>query len=229
VEAIPWFSNIKFYYRAYNRGMYADGSYNSMMKDMDGHIPLPLITFTFTALRHARLDWQKNKGVPPKASHSKLKADRLNRSNYFNHKNDGGKIASCCTVRGRKFLTLPGVADTYTFLMNTWNTLPDCYQQRVYNNTLSTVNGQIQQAENPTAAVVISVEAACVHNGIVLDYLVCEVALVEPEIGSTDLNIPIDHDCTDQEFHFGMPEGSGDYEDEGDECDDRDAIPTASL
>jgi hypothetical protein len=32
----------------------------------------------------------------------------------------------------------------------------------------------------------------------------------------------------DDELHFGMQRGSGDYEDDGDESDDRDAIPTAS-
>ena len=54
------------------------------------------------------------------------------------------------------------------------------------------------------------------------------MALEEPEIGSTDPNIPIDNNCTDDELDFGMPGGSGDQEDEGDECDDCDAIPTAS-
>jgi len=196
-----------------------------MIDDKDGHIPSPLIMFTCTALRHALLEWQKNKGVHPKASKSKLKADRPDRSNYFNCKNDGGKIVSCCAVTCRKLLTSPGVADTYTFLMNTWNTLPESYQQRVYNNTLATVKRQIQQAENPTPAVVISVEAARVDNAILLDYLTSEVALEEPEIGSTDSNIPIDNNCTDDELHFGMPGGSGDFEDEGDESD---AIPTAS-
>jgi hypothetical protein len=199
-----------------------------MINDKDSHIPSPLIMFTCTALRHALLEWQKNKGVHPKASKSKLKGDRPDRSKYFNHKNDGGKIASCCAVTGRKLLTSPGVADTYTFLMNTWNTLLESYQQRVYNNTLATVKRQIQQAEKPTPAVVISVEAARVDNAILLDYLASEVALEEPEIGSTGPNIPIDINCTDDELHFGMPGGSGDYEDEGDESDDRDPIPTAS-
>jgi len=77
-------------------------------------------------------------------------------------------------------------------------------------------------------AVVISVEAAGVDNTILLDYLASEAALEEPEVGSIDPNIPIDDNCTDDELHFGMPGGSGDYEDEGDESDDRDAIPTAS-
>jgi len=104
--------------------MYANGFYNSMLNDKDDHIPSPLIMFTCTVLRHALLEWQKNKGVNPKASKSKLKADRPDCSIYFNHKNDGGKITSCCAVTGRKLLTSPGVADTYTFLMNSWNTQP---------------------------------------------------------------------------------------------------------
>jgi hypothetical protein len=76
--------------------------------------------------------------------------------------------------------------------------------------------------------VVISVEPARVDNAILLSYLASEVALEEPEIGSTDPNIPIDNNCMDDELHFGMPGGSGDYKDEGDESDDRNAIPTAS-
>jgi hypothetical protein len=98
----------------------------------------------------------------------------------------------------------------------------------VYNNTLATVKRQIQQAENPTPAMVISVEAARVYNAIHLDYLASKVALQEPEIGRTDPNIPINNNCTDDELHFGMLGGSGDYEDEGDESDYRDAIPSAS-
>jgi hypothetical protein len=54
------------------------------------------------------------------------------------------------------------------------------------------------------------------------------VAFKKPEIGSTDPNIPIDNNCTDDEHHFGMPWGSGNYEDEGDESDEHDAIRTAS-
>jgi hypothetical protein len=72
-------------------------------------------------------------------------------------------------------------------------------------------------------------EAARVDNAILLVYLASKVALEEPEIGITDPNIPIDNNCRDDEFHFGMPGGSGDYEDEGDESDNRDAIPTAIL
>jgi hypothetical protein len=69
---------------------------------------------------------------------------------------------------GRKLLTSPGVADTYSYLMNTWNTLPESYQQRLYNITLATVKCQIQQAENPVPAVVIGVDAARVDNAILL-------------------------------------------------------------
>jgi len=208
-EAILRFIYIKFYHRANNRGKYADGFHNSMIDDKDGHLPSPLIMFTCTALRHALLEWQKNKGFHPKASKSKLKADRPDRSNYFNYKNDGGMNASCCAAMGRKFLTSPGIADRYAFLMNTWNTLPESYQQRVYNNTLATVKRQIQQAENPTPAMVLSVEAACVDNAILLDYLTSKVALEEPEIGSTDPNIPINNNCTDDDLHIGMPGGRG--------------------
>jgi hypothetical protein len=96
----------------------------------------------------------------------------------------------------------------------------------VYNNTLATVKRQIQQAENPTAAVVISTEAVRVDNAILLDYLTStEVAIEKRETGITDANIPTDNNCTDDELHFGMPGGSGDFEDDGDECD---AIATAS-
>jgi len=184
--------------------------------------------FTCTALRHALLEWQKTKGVLLKASKSKLKADRPVRTNYFNYKDNGGKNASCCAATGRKLLTSPGVADTYTFLMNTWNTLLVSYQQRVYNNTLAPVKHQIQQAENLMPVMVITVEAANVDNAILLDYLNSEVALEESVIGSTDPNIPKDNNCTDDELHFWMPGGRWDYEDEGDESDMRNAIPPAS-
>jgi hypothetical protein len=110
--------------------------------------------------------------------------------------------------------------------MDTWNTLPESYQQRVYNNPLATVKCQIQQAENPMPAMVISMEAAAhVDNAIPLDHSTSEVALNELEIGSTDLNIPIDTNCTYDELHFVMPGGSADFDDQGDESD---AIPTAS-
>jgi len=98
----------------------------------------------------------------------------------------------------------------------------------VYINTLVTVKRQIQQAENPTAAAVIGVDAARVDNAILLDDLTSEVALEEPEIGSSNPNIPIDNNCTDDEFRFGMPGGSAVYKDEGYQSAVRDTIPTAS-
>jgi hypothetical protein len=166
--------------------------------------------FTCTMLHHALLECQKNTGVHPKASKSKLKVDRAYRLNYINHENDGVKNASCCAATARKLLTSPCVADMNTVLMNTWNTLPESYQQWMYNNTLATVERQIKQAENPMPAVVISVKVARVDNVILLDYFNSEVAHEDPEIGRTDPNILIDHNCTDDEIHFWMPGGSGD-------------------
>jgi len=211
-----------------NRSKYADGFHNSMIDDKDGQISSPLIMFTCTAFSHAALEWQKNKDDYPKASKSMLNADRPDCSNYFNYRNDGGKNASCCAVTCCKLLILPGVADTYTFLMNTWNTLLESYQQRVYKNTLAAVKRQMQQVENPMPAMVISVEAACVDNAIHLDYLTSEVALEEPEISNTDPKILIDTNCTDDEQHFGIPGSSGDSEDESDDSDECDALTTGS-
>jgi hypothetical protein len=54
------------------------------------------------------------------------------------------------------------------------------------------------------------------------------MALEEPVIRSTDPNIPINNNCTDSEMLHGMPGGSGDFIDETDQRDERDAIPTAS-
>jgi hypothetical protein len=110
----------------------------------------------------------------------------------------------------------------YKFLMHSWNTLPESYQWRVHNNTLATVKRQIQQVGNPTPAVVIRVEAAHVNNAILLDYLTSTVAHEEPEIGSTNPNIPIDNNCTNDKLHFRMSCGSGDYADECYESKDRD-------
>jgi len=81
--------------------------------------------------------------------------------------------------------------------------------------------------ENPTPAVVISVEAAHVDNPILPDYLTSEVALQAPVIRRTDPHILIDNNCNDDKLQFGMPGGSGDYEDDANECDEVDAIPTA--
>jgi hypothetical protein len=223
----PGFINITLYDQVNNRGKYDDGFCNSTIDNNDGHIPSPLILFTCTVLRHVPLEWQKYQGVHAKASKSKLKADRLDHSNYFKYMTDGDKNASCCAAIGHKLLTLPGVADTYAFLINTWSTLQQSYQQRVYNNTLATVKRQIQQEENPTPAMVISVQAARVDNAILPDYFTSDVALEEPEIGSTDPNIPTENNCMEDQLHFRMPWGSGDYQDEGDESDVCNVISTA--
>jgi len=185
-----------------------------MINDKDSDLPSPKIMFTCTTLCHALLKWQQNKGVHLETSQPKLESDRLDRSNYFNYKNDGCKNASCCSATGCQWLTLPGVADQYIFLMNTWNTLLESYQQWVYKNTLATVKSQIQLVENPTPAMVISVEAECVDNAILLNYLTSKVVLEEPEIASTDPNIPIDNNCMDDEVHFVMPVGCA-YDEDG--------------
>jgi len=72
------------------------------------------------------------------------------------------------------------------------------------------------------------VEAESVANASRLDYLVSEVALEDPEIASTNPEITIEYNCTADELHFGMPGGSGEYEDEGDESNGCDGILTGS-
>ena len=98
----------------------------------------------------------------------------------------------------------------------------------MYKNSLVTVKCQIRQAENPTTAVVIRVGAACVDNGTLVDYLTSKVVVEEPEIGSTDQNIPINNNCPDDQRHFMSPGGSGDFAGEGDDSDECEASPTAS-
>jgi hypothetical protein len=93
------------------------------------------------------------------------------------------------------------------------------------NNTLATVKREIHQAENPTSAVVIRVEAARVDNAILPGYLTYRVMVEEPEIGSTHPNILIANNCTDDEPNFVM---HGDYEDERGGIGECNAIPTAS-
>jgi len=174
-----------------------------MIVNQAGHIPSPLNTISCSVLRHAVLDWQKNKHVHPKGSKSKVKRLRPDRSSYFIYMNDSCKIASCCCVMVCKLLTSRGIADTYTGLMNIWNTLLESYQLRVYKNTLATAKHQVQQGENSTPAVVISVNAAHVDNAILFEYLTSKVALEQPEIGSTDQHSSLDNNCKDHELHFG--------------------------
>jgi len=73
-----------------------------------------------------------------------VKADRPDLSNHFNYRNDHGMNTSYYTSKGRKLLMLPAIADTYTFLMNTWNTLLESYQLTVNKNTLATAKRHIQ-------------------------------------------------------------------------------------
>jgi hypothetical protein len=102
-----------------------------MINDKDGHIPPPLIMCTCTVLCHTFLEWHNNEGIHPKASKSKLIADRPDRLNYLKYQNNGGKNLSSNAATGAKLLISPGVADTYTFMMNIWNTLLESYKQRV--------------------------------------------------------------------------------------------------
>ena len=213
-EAIPAFFYIKCYHCANNHRKYADGFNTSMIDDKDVDIPSPLIMFTCIKLRHAHLEWEKNKRIRPKASKSKLKSDRPDRLNYLNYKNDDCKIASCRAAMCRKLITAHGITVTYTILMNTWNTLPVSYQQRVYNNTLATVKHQIQLGKNPTPGAVISTEATRGDIAILLHSLTSEVGLEEPELGRTDPNIPNDNNGTHDELHFVMSEGWDGYDDE---------------
>ena len=227
-EAIPWFIYIIFHRLANMGSKYVDGFHNSMINNKDIHIPSPLIMVTCTALHHAHLVWQKNKGVHPTASKSKLQADRPDRSNYFNCKNAGGKKLSCCAATSRMVSTSPGIADTYTFWTNTWNTLPESYQQSVYKITLAAVKHQIQQAGNPMPAMVLIVDSAQVDNAILPNYVALQVMLEEPYIGSTDPIILIHDYVQDDELKFRVPGGSRDYKDEDYECETCEALPTAS-
>jgi len=91
---------IKVYHWGNNDSRNGDGFSNSMIDDMDGHIPRPLIMITCTALCHALLEWQKNKGVHSKACKTQHKADSPDRLNYFKYNNDGCKSSSSCSPTG---------------------------------------------------------------------------------------------------------------------------------
>jgi len=77
-------------------------------------------------------------------------------------------------------------------------------------------------------AFVSSREEARVDNAILHDYLTSDVVLGEPEIRSTDPLILIEANCTNDELDFGMQGSSGDYEEEGDQRDERDVNRDAS-
>jgi hypothetical protein len=103
---------LKLYHRVNNCCNYEVRLYNSMIDDKDGHMLSPMFMFTCTMLRHALQERQKKKGVHPKATQSQLSADRPDRSNYLNHRNNSCTIASCCAAMGPTVVTSPGVANT---------------------------------------------------------------------------------------------------------------------
>jgi hypothetical protein len=109
--------------------------------------------------------------------------------------------------------------------MNTWNTLPERYHQRVYHNNLGTVECHSQEAENPTLAMVISVEATHVDSDILLEYWTPNVTLEEPEIRNTGPNILTENTCMENEIQFRIAGASRDYEDESVRSLVRNAIP----
>jgi len=111
--------------------------------------------------------------------------------------------------------------------MHSWNTLPESYQQTVYEHSQATVKCQIRQAENATPAMVISNTAAHIDNAIPLDTTTSKSMIEEPEIGLTDTNVPIDNNCTDDELYCGMPGCSGHSKHEGGKCNEGDDIPTS--
>jgi len=135
---------------------------------------------------------------------------------------------ACCDATGRKLSTSPGFADTDTLSVNTWNTLPGTYTQRVYTYTPVIVKCQIQKVVNLMRAVFINVFAARVDYAILFDYLTSGIAIAEPDIRNTDSDIPIYNNSRDEELLFGMAGDSGNYEDEGDKSNQPDAIPTGS-
>jgi len=106
------------------------------------------------ALHRAMLGWsgkRKKVFIQKLASQSWMRKDVIARATSWTRMMLVRSHPVALTT-GRMLLTSPGVADRYTFLINTWNTLPESYQQWVYKNTLATVKHQIQQAENPTPA-----------------------------------------------------------------------------
>jgi len=68
VESITWFGIIKVHHRTITSGKYAAGCDDSLIDDKNSHIHRSLIMFIFNTVRHALLEWQKNKGVHPNCS-----------------------------------------------------------------------------------------------------------------------------------------------------------------
>jgi hypothetical protein len=70
-------------------------------------------------------------------------------------------------------------------------------------------------------------QAELVEHAMLLEYLTCEVALGEPRIRSTSLNIPIDNNFMVDKLHLRMPDGSGNLKDEGVQRTEHNAICTS--
>jgi hypothetical protein len=136
--------------------------------------------------------------------------NRPDPSNNFNYEKQDSKNASCCATMGFKLLTSPEIPETYTLLMNSGNTLWESYQQRVYNDTVSAVQHQIELTENKIPAEVIRTKAVHIDNAILPDYLTSNVALEEAKIESSDPYILLYNHYPDDMLHFGLPWGSKD-------------------
>jgi len=98
----------------------------------------------------------------------------------------------------------------------------------VHNNIFPTDKRQIQQAEKPTHIDVISAEAARVGNTIRLDNWTSKVAGEDPEIRSTNPDIPNGYNLKDDKWLSGMAVSFKDDHNNGDEIDEGNAIPSVS-
>jgi hypothetical protein len=76
---------------------------------------------------------------------------------------------------------------------------------------------------------VIGTDAVRVDNPILLDNLTSTVVREEHEIKSTDQNIPMKLNCTNEKLHVAMPACCENSDDQGDKIDDRHAISTTIL
>ena len=130
-ESIPELSYIKLYHSANHWIKCFDGFNYILLDGKNSYTPSPSIMFTHTALGHGLLEWDRNKDNHLNASQSQLNVDRPDCSNYFNYKNEGSSNTSCRARMSCKLSTSTSIADPYTFLINHWHTLPECYPQRV--------------------------------------------------------------------------------------------------
>jgi hypothetical protein len=73
-------------------------------------------------------------------------------------------------------------------------------------------------------AVVINVKAAHINDASLLHYLAAQEALRKPEFKGTEPHILGDNYYTDDKLYFGIPWCIWDYQDEGDESNNPNAI-----